>query len=443
MITIVGLGPGDPGLITAETLDAIAGHDVRYLRTTQHPTAHVVGDATSFDDIYEHADTFRDVYAEIADRLLAAEEIHGEVLYAVPGSPLVLERTVRHLRESGIETRVLAAVSFLDLAWAALGIDPVESRVRLVDGHTFSTDSAGETGPVLVAHTHNNRVLSDLKLTIDADDDQRAVLLHHLGTPEQIIVEVAWSDLDRTMEADHLTSVYIPEITQPVAGELMRSVELVHRLRQECPWDQKQTHASLRRHLLEETYEVLEALDGINPETGEGYLHLEEELGDLWFQILFHSELATEAGQFTIADVARGIHDKLVSRHPHVFGDAVAADAEAVLSTWEQAKVVEKKRDSVMDGIPAALPALTFTEKVLRKGSAVKPIDLSDADLRARIQRAELNEAGLASALIAMVELARRHGLDPEGALRTATVEARRRFQGIEGTDLQEAWILG
>ncbi len=439
----MGLGPGDPGLVTTQTLDAIDDHDVRYVRTTQHPTAYLVAGAESFDEVYERADTFDDVYAEIASRLIAANELHGDVLYAVPGSPLVLERTVQYLREADADITVLGAVSFLDLAWAALGIDPIETGVRLVDGHTFTAAAAGESGPVLVAHSHNNRVLSDIKLAIDAGDDQRAVILKRLGTPDQAVVEVAWSDLDRTVNADHLTSLYIPEITAPIAGELMRSVELVHRLRHDCPWDRKQTHASLRRHLLEETYEVLEALDGVNTETGGGYMDLEEELGDLWFQILFHCELATEAGQFTIADVARGIHDKLVSRHPHVFGDAVAADAEAVLSTWEQAKMAEKQRASVMDGIPAGLPALSFTEKLLKKGLAVRPVELSDADLRLKVQDAQISDEGIATALMALAELARRHGIDAEGALRVAATAARDRFRELEGTDRNEAWILG
>ena len=444
MITVVGLGPGDPALVTVETRAAIDAHTVRFLRTSQHPSAGLMGDCVSFDDVYEVADTFDDVYAEITDRLLAAHAEHGDVLYAVPGSPLVLERTVKHLRSSDAAVTVLAAVSFLDAIWARLGIDPIEERVRLIDGHTFATDVAGEVGPVLVAHTHNNRVLSEVKLAVDADDDQTAVILQGIGTAEESVTEVVWSELDRTVEADHLTSVYIPKITTPVAIELMRSVELVHRLRQDCPWDREQTHESLRRHLLEETYEVLEAIDGVDTEAGEGYIDLEEELGDLWFQVLFHSELATEAGQFTIADVARGIHDKLVSRHPHVFGDAVAADAEAVLSTWEQAKVAEKNRDSVMDGIPAALPALTFTEKILKKGLASKPIALTDDELGSIANPGEsVTEETVARALIALVELARRSGVDAEGALRLASTRAQDRFKLIEGTDRSEAWILG
>ncbi len=443
MITIVGLGPGHPGLITQETLAAIGDHEVRFIRTAQHPTGDLVPSAASFDSIYDQAETFDDVYREITDRLIAEDLRHGRILYAVPGSPLVLERTVQRLRASGHDHRVLPAVSFLDLVWDRLGIDPIEQRVRLVDGHTFALSAAGEAGPLLVAHTHANWVLSDIKLAIDADDDQTAIILQGLGTRSEEITEVVWSDLDRKLTADHLTSVYIPRITAPVAQEMIRSVEVMHRLRRDCPWDREQTHMSLRRHLLEETYEVLDAIEGVDPATGSGYHHLEEELGDLWFQVLFHAELATEAGQFGIADVARGIHDKLVARHPHVFGDVEASDAAAVLEHWEDAKVSEKKRSSVMDGIPTALPALSLAEKILGKGARVAPLELSDDELRAMATVGDVNEESIARALIALVELARRTGVDAEGSLRSEALDARHRFQDLERSGTTAAWVLG
>ena len=243
-------------------------------------------------------------------------------------------------------------------------------------------------------------------------------------------------DLDRSIEADHLTSLYIHELAAPVAAELVASVELMHRLRQDCPWDQEQTHESLRRHLLEEAYEVLEAIDGVNTETGEGYEHLEEELGDLWFQILFHAELASEMGQFTIADVARGVHDKLVSRHPHVFGDDTAADAAEVLANWEEAKIAEKGRQSVMDGIPKTLPALTFAEKVLKKANRVAGAATDEAQkVSAAGLSAAPQESEVGALLLAVVEQARAAGIDPEGALRAAATAARDRFMAREQSD--------
>src|SRR5213079_2455750 len=150
-------------------------------------------------------------------------------------------------------------------------------------------------------------------------------------------------DLDRDIEPDHLTSLYLPALAPPVASEVARFAELVATLRLRCPWDREQTHQSLTRHLLEETYEVLEAIESLP----EGVHHLEEELGDLLFQIVFHAALAAEEGAFTLADVARGIHDKLVHRHPHVFGDVAAHSADQVLANWEQIKQAEKGRASV------------------------------------------------------------------------------------------------
>ena len=205
---------------------------------------------------------------------------------------------------------------------------------------------------------------------------------------------------------------------------MARFDELVHVLRQRCPWDREQTHQSLTRHLLEETYEVLEALERLDPETGEGYHDLEEELGDLLFQICFHATLAGENGAFTLADVARTVHDKLVVRHPHVFGDAEADSAEAVMSTWEQRKKDEKGRESVFEGIPASLPSLLYAHKVVRKAESIgapvpDPAAVEDAD-------------AIGDALLALVVAARALDVDPEAALRAAAVELRDRARAHE-----------
>ncbi|MEZ5342137.1 MAG: MazG family protein [Acidimicrobiales bacterium] len=375
-ITICGLGPGGLGEVSARTVEALASADQCFLRTSQHPSASLAPNAVSFDHLYDVADTFDDVYRAISVQLKEAAATGASVVYAVPGSPLVLERTVRYLRDDPeVDIELIPAVSFLDAIWARLDIDPIESSVRLVDGHTFARDAAGERGPLLVAHTHANWVLSELKLAIDAGPEQKAIILQAVGTPDERVVEVEWPELDRTIEADHLTSVYIETVTAPVAQELQRSVDLMRRLRAECPWDRKQTHESLRRYLIEETYEVIDAIDNLDPDDPETYIDLEEELGDLWFQILFHSELATEAGQFSIADVARTVHDKLVQRHPHVFGDVSVNNADDVVANWEAIKKDEKSRSSVMDGIATSLPALQLAEKVSPRPGGPTPID--------------------------------------------------------------------
>ncbi|HEX3621070.1 MAG TPA: MazG nucleotide pyrophosphohydrolase domain-containing protein, partial [Acidimicrobiales bacterium] len=323
-VVIVGLGPAGPDLLTTATVDAIASTRPRYLRTTRHPAAVAIGYATSFDALYESAATLEAVYAGIVDALAEAAAEHGTVLYAVPGSPLVAERAVELLlADDRVDVRLLPALSFLDLAWAALGVDPVALGVRVVDGRRFAVEAAGERGPLLVAQCDTRQVLSDIKLALDGPSSDVTVL-QRLGLADESVTTVPWVDLDRAVEPDHLTSVFLPTAAPRVAAEVARFNELVRTLRARCPWDREQTHRTLTRHLLEETYEVLEAIEDLDVEAGEGFDHLEEELGDLLFQVVFHATLAAEEGHFTLADVARGIHDKLVHRHPHVFAGVEA-----------------------------------------------------------------------------------------------------------------------
>jgi tetrapyrrole methylase family protein/MazG family protein len=418
-IVVVGLGPGGEDLITTGTRAAIERVATRFLRTERHPAASAVGEATSFDVVYEAAEKIDDVYPAIVDALVTAAA-GGEVLYAVPGSPAVAEHTVVLLRERAaagdIELDVLPALSFADLAWTRLGVDPIADGVRIVDGHRFAVDAAGERGPLLVAQCDSASVLSDIKLALDLDGPPVTVL-QRLGLADESIALVERADLDRgAVVPDHLTSLWITEHAPAVASEVARFDELVHVLRERCPWDAEQTHLSLTRHLLEESYEVLEALEAVDQDAGTGYEHLEEELGDLLFQIVFHTVLAGEAGAFTLDDVARGIHDKLVHRHPHVFGgDAVP---------WEELKRAEKGRASVFDGIPTDLPALLYAFKVLGKAGSLG-VELPDA--------APLEDRdAIGAALLAAVAAARALDVDPEAALRAAVHELRDRAQSTE-----------
>jgi tetrapyrrole methylase family protein/MazG family protein len=422
---VVGLGPGDPGLVTAATVAAIAATPARFVRTTRHPSAHLVPDATSFDAVYDAGTSLDAVYESIVEQLVAAAGEHGEVLYAVPGSPVVAERTVAELRVRAtageIDLVVHAALSFAEVAWTRLGVDPVGVGVRIVDGRRFAVDAAGERGPLLVAQCDTGAVLSDVKLALDLDGPP-VVVLQRLGLPDEHIETVARAELDRAVEPDHLTTLWIDEAAAPVASQVARFDELVHVLRERCPWDREQTHQSLTRHLLEETYEVLEAIEHLDTESGDGYEHLEEELGDLLFQICFHATLAAENGAFTLADVARGVHDKLVHRHPHVFGEVAADDAGTVMRNWEQIKQAEKGRASIFDGIPPSLPSLLLAHKIVRKAHTIgvdvtlpDPLPAPDA---------------LGDALLALVAAARVLDVDPEAALRVAATALRARAEG-------------
>lgn len=441
-VVVVGLGPAGPELATTATLAAIAAVPVerRFLRTRRHPSASLAGEAAgAFDDVYEGASSLEEVYATIVDALVAAAvAVDGPVLYAVPGSPLVAERSVELLRADGrVEVEVVPALSFLDLVWSALGVDPLASGVRVVDGHRFAAEAAGERGPLLVAQCDSVRVLSEIKLAFEDEPPPSVVVLQRLGLPDQSVVEVAWSDLDRVVTPDHLTTLWLPKVAAPVAAELARLWDLCRTLRERCPWDREQTHATLTRYALEEAYELVDAV-----ESGD-LAHVEEELGDLLYQVYFHAALGAEAGRFNLADVARGIHDKLVHRHPHVFGSVDAPDAATVMANWEQIKAVEKERTSAMDGIPVALPALTLAAKVAKRAAAAgfdwAVDDLDGVDgVYAKVAEElhELRSDGsmdeLGDVLFATVNVARHLGHDPETALRLATARFRRRFVAME-----------
>jgi tetrapyrrole methylase family protein/MazG family protein len=465
--------------------------------------------ATSFDDVYESGGALDDVYALIVERLVEAARTAsrgggcavsgdiamgsahsvvrdgalGEIVYAVPGSPLVAERTVELLRaDARVETLIVPALSFLDLAWERLGVDPLAAGVRLVDGQRFAVEAAGYPGPMLVAQCDTRTVLSDIKLALEEGGGPDVTVLHHLGLPDESVRNVEWTALDREVEPDHLTTLWIPGLAAPVAGEMVRFAELVRTLRERCPWDRQQTHRSLSRHLVEETYEVLEAIDELPVDAGpagaaaaggeaaggeaaggeaaggEAVEHLEEELGDLLFQVVFHATLAAEQGWFTLADVARGIHDKLVGRHPHVFGTVEATTTGEVMANWEKIKRAEKGRTRTMEGVPANLPALLYAHKLQRKAASVGfdwhdvggPMDKVAEELaELRVQLgAGLPDTGPADAgpadavgaasdelgdlLYAAVNVARHLGVDPESALRQASAKFRDRVDAAE-----------
>ncbi len=444
-VVVVGLGPAGPELVTQQGLAAIARVEARFVRTTRHPSASLVDGAVSFDAVYDAGSSLEAVYGQIVEALIAAAAASGEILYAVPGSPLIAERTVELLRDDDrVDVEVLPALSFLDLVWARLGVDPLAAGVRLVDGQRFSVEAAGERGPLLVAQCDSASVLSDIKLSIDDDAPSAVVVLHHLGLPDERVFEVEWADLDRSFVPDHLTALWIPELRAPVASALVRFAELVRTLRRECPWDREQTHRTLTRHLLEETYETLEAIDGLDG-TAETIDHLEEELGDLLFQVFFHATLAAEEGWFTLADVARVVHDKLVHRHPHVFGSVEAATAEEVLVNWEQIKKAEKGRSSIMEGVPGELPSLLYAHKIQRKAASVgfdwddvngampkiaEELDELQEAIASAVERDI--EAELGDLLFAVVNVARHLDIDPETALRGASAKFRTRFQSVE-----------
>ncbi|HZX54578.1 MAG TPA: nucleoside triphosphate pyrophosphohydrolase, partial [Ilumatobacteraceae bacterium] len=282
------------------------------------------------------------------------------------------------------------------------------------------------------------------------------VILQRLGTPQQQIVHTTWAELDRAVEADHLTCLYIPHLGAPVGHSLVRFHELTRTLREQCPWDKEQTHASLIKYLLEETYEVVDALQELDPDEPATDTALIEELGDLLYQIEFHATIAEQEGRFTMTDVVDGVHDKLVRRHPHVFGTVVADDAGTVVANWDAIKHAEKGRTSVFDGVAMSQPSLSYAYQVQRKAAKVG-FDWPDVDgalPKIAEEAGELAEAvgasdregiddELGDLLFAVVNVARHLDIEPEAALRAATSKFRRRFEHVEQLAGQRGIALG
>ena len=409
----------------------------------------------SYDDWYESANSFEELYARIVDDLVlrAHTSPNLEVVYAVPGAPVGAEHTVELLRErSDVDVVCEPAVSIIDVACAALKIDPMARGLRVVDA-LDSTEPFRGPGPLLILQTYAPEVLATVADRLPAHTP--VDVLHHLGLEDERIVRLEARDLARFASADHLTSLYVTGLR--TAGEAMDDlVSFTRRLRAECPWDREQTHASLTRHLLEESYEALDALQALATmiESGEEdetvVAHAEEELGDLLFQVVFHAELGDEEGRFSFATIADAERDKLTFRHPHVFGDVVVDSAEDVAQRWEMLKQAEKGRTSVLDGIAWQLPSLSLHAKVLKKAdslgaaptssenvarwrSAVSSLIVSTHDDEvANSVTFSATPESLSDALSALSALASSAHFDLESLLREQILTLRDQIRGIE-----------
>jgi MazG family protein len=218
-----------------------------------------------------------------------------------------------------------------------------------------------------------------------------------------------------TIPPDGLTAAHAAPVVRRAEASLGTLAAIMARLRSDdgCPWDREQTHESLKEHLLEEAYEVIDAID-----RGETGRELEEELGDLLLQVAFHARVAAQDDRFDLADVAKRITAKLLHRHPHVFGETVVESAHEVVRNWEEIKAAEKGRSDPFEGIPRSLPALLQAYKIQKRATG-RGFAADEDEARKRLDDA-VDEGELGDALFWLVALARARGVDPEGALHRA-----------------------
>lgn len=388
-IHVVGLGPGNEAHITVDTWNLLQKGYPIYVRTVQHPTLHLLDENgityEGLDTFYENAESFEEVYSEIV-ACLEEKSRHTEIIYAVPGSPQVAEKTVRYLyeraKEGHVNLEVHPAMSFLDVLYQSLGMDPIEG-LYITDVFTIEESDMCTKGHIVITQVYNQRVASDLKLDLMTwyEDEAEIIVVHHLSLPDEKIETIPLYMLDRLPYLDHLSSVVIPKRTVLTAREMNASyiidseeealenlTTMMETLRGDggCPWDKKQTHESLVRYLIEECAEAVEAI------YEKDDTHLMEELGDVLFQVVFHAQIAKEEDRFTLQDIMEHVTQKMTRRHPHVFGNVQVQSAEDVSLVWDTVKKQEKDNShSIMDGIPRTLSALLMAQKIQEKARKV------------------------------------------------------------------------
>lgn len=458
-ITLVGLGPGDPGMISIAAVEALAGSNQVWLRTGVHPVVDWLKGKgikyRTFDRVYQECENFQQVYKKIAQEVIELGQ-SSDVVYALPGHPLMAEESVdliiKEVEDKGLKIKIIPGVSFLDALVVALRLDPV-AGLTILDGlRVQSGDLQPGIGTVLV-QAYNKIVLSDIKLTLMEvyPDEHPVAVVTAAGVPgEEKLEHCLLYELDRVETVNHLTSIYIPPVKTPLpfihqsGYPLDPLVNVMKTLRgsKGCPWDREQTHDTLKKYLLEETYELLEALER------QDMYNICEELGDLLLQIVFHSQIASESGNFDINDVVGAIVEKMIRRHPHVFRNVKVENSDDVIVNWEAIKKTEKQANetkSILDGVPKSFPSLMKAQKVQSKASKVG-FDWEDyrgALAKVYEELAEIQEAiesndwrqkesEIGDALFAMVNLARLLNIDAEVALAGTIDKFKNRFFYIE-----------
>lgn len=455
-IDIIGLGPGSIRDLSLGAIEKMKNCKYVYLQTEKHPSISYLEEHNiafqSFGRIYDTSEDFQEAYQSIAQKILKKAKKVGHVVFAVPGHPMVAEETVERIldlgKKEGIAVEVFPAMSFIDSLINSLKIDPTYG-LRIVDGRELPSQGVDPKVGNVITQVYTPLVASEVKSQLMGyyKDETMIWIVRAAGVEgEEKIVRIPLYELDRQSWMDDLTSIYIPpvEMQQLSGGQVERLLDIVNILRGEngCPWDREQSHESLKQNLIEEAYEVIDAID---QKSSEG---LEEELGDVLLQVVFHAQISKEEKDFDFQDVVRRICEKLIFRHPHIFGDVKAETSQEVLTNWEKIKKVEKGMSSqteVLEAIPNCLPALMRAFKVQKKAGDVG-FDWSRIEAVMEKVVEEWNELKevyslanrdriieeLGDLLFSIVNLARFLKIQPEMALGQTTEKFISRFSYME-----------
>ncbi|WBW97934.1 nucleoside triphosphate pyrophosphohydrolase [Oceanirhabdus sp. W0125-5] len=453
MIKIIGLGPGAIESLTLGTINELKNGKNVFFRTEKHPTIDYIKtlniEYKTLDHFYNELDSFDQVYEAISNEIINEYRNTKELIYGVPGHPLVAERSVSMLiekcEEMNIDYEIVPAVSFIDAMMEALKIDPIKG-MKILDAFDIGNSVLDKRVGIILTQVYDKYIASDVKLKLAEyyGDDYEVYFVRAAGVKGlEVIKKIKIYEIDRMEDIDYLTSLYIPSTTE-VIYDFNDLTEIMDELRGEegCQWDKKQTHESLKKYLIEECYEVIDAIDKDDIDK------MIEEFGDVLLQVVFHAQIGKEEGYFNINDIIKSICEKMVRRHPHIFNKKAYLTESEVLTNWEDIKKQEKgfhKHSEGLEDIPKALPSLMRAEKIQKKAAKVG-FDWNDINPAMDKVIEELNEIKdvyktnnrskildeIGDLIFACVNVARFLNINSEEALNSTCDKFIRRFSYIE-----------
>lgn len=445
-IEVIGLGSGDLDQLPLGIYKKIKAADAPiWIRTKDHPVITQLSKEgmifQSFDAYYEQETTFAEVYERIVETLITSSK-EQPVIYAVPGHPMLAEQTVQLLLEqTEVPVEVLGGQSYLDDLFTSLKVDPIDG-FQFMDGTSFTRSQLNYDHHIIFCQVYDRYVASEVKLTLleDLPADYPVIVVEAAGSVDEVLTTVPLQEIDRSIEVSNLTSIYVPPVPRELLNHTFdRLREVIATLRgpDGCPWDQAQTHETLREYFIEEVYEVIDAIDAEDDEA------IIEELGDVLLQVMLHGQIGEEAGYFTVSDVIQGITNKMIYRHPHVFHNSTGDPTKS----WDELKSTtkDKQDESMLSNITKALPSLTKAYKLQKKAAKVGfgwddvndiwlKFDEELGELKAAIEQEDVKEIEkeLGDVLFVLANLGRHYQINPEVSLNLTNKKFMTRFAYIE-----------
>lgn len=383
-VRIIGLGTSDTNKMPLGVYKELKNAKKVFVRTMDHPAVAMLQDEgveiTSFDSYYEREDTFQDTYEEITAALLTAARAE-DILYAVPGHPMVYETTTERLLEAAdrgeVNVEIAGGQSFIDDVITALKI-PVNENFQLLDGTALDIRDLDYRKHTLITQVYDQLSVSEVKVTLLEyyNYDAPVYLVDKAGSSDEEIITSTIAEIDFHVPDSNLLCMFVPK----VSGEMYDNKTIGHMINvfdtlvseDGCPWDNTQTHESLERYLLEESYEVIEAIE---KQDDDG---LVEELGDILLQVALHAAIGKKEGYFDFYDVLSSLNKKVVHRHPHVFGDATVNDMDDLNEVWAKAKAAEGKKPKVKHEKEYAASVLKWMKETIHHEKPLHEIITED-----------------------------------------------------------------